>query len=317
MADSPFKFLDAYTKDDRDRFFGRKDEIDHLYQLTKQTNLILVYGQSGTGKTSLIQCGLANRFADSDWLEIAVRRRNNLNLSLAEEITKLAATPLEVDMTTVEALQSLYLDFLRPIYLIFDQFEELFISGERAEQVKFYETIAEILKAKLNCNVILIIREEYLAYLSDFEKVVPQLFRNRFRLERITESTLLEVIGQMLAGADIMLENEDVIKAIAQKVQPNRRTEIEFSHLQFFLDKLYKTASEKKEDTKVLFTNELVKNTIQADNVIDQYLAEVVNEIDRQMQKEGGAWWVLKKLITDQNTKKMLTLPELLNALEE
>ena len=59
---SPFKFLDAYDSQDKEIFFGREEEIEQLYKLIFQTNLMLVYGQSGTGKTSLIQCGLANRF---------------------------------------------------------------------------------------------------------------------------------------------------------------------------------------------------------------------------------------------------------------
>jgi hypothetical protein len=29
---SPFKFLDSYTKEDRDIFFGRDREIEELYQ---------------------------------------------------------------------------------------------------------------------------------------------------------------------------------------------------------------------------------------------------------------------------------------------
>ena len=30
---SPFKFLDPYTRDDKDFFFGRNDEVDALYNL--------------------------------------------------------------------------------------------------------------------------------------------------------------------------------------------------------------------------------------------------------------------------------------------
>ena len=59
---SPFKFLDAFTLKDKDAFFGRDQEIDTLYSLVYKTPMVLVYGLSGTGKTSLIQCGLANRF---------------------------------------------------------------------------------------------------------------------------------------------------------------------------------------------------------------------------------------------------------------
>lgn len=79
---SPFKFLDAYGKEDKDIFFGRDDEVEQLYELVFQSNLTLVYGQSGTGKTSLVQCGLANRFAQSDWFNVYIRRNEDINQSM-------------------------------------------------------------------------------------------------------------------------------------------------------------------------------------------------------------------------------------------
>ena len=47
---SPFKFLDPYTLEDKELFFGRETEIDTLHDLVYETNLILIYGPSGTGK---------------------------------------------------------------------------------------------------------------------------------------------------------------------------------------------------------------------------------------------------------------------------
>ena len=132
--DSPFKFLNAYEKKDKDIFFGRDKEIELLYETTFKTNLVLIYGQSGTGKTSLIQCGLANRFRKTDWFEIFIRRQSNINTSLQREIKKKAGTPIEEGATIVESIKSLYLDFLRPVYLVFDQFEELITLGSKSEQ---------------------------------------------------------------------------------------------------------------------------------------------------------------------------------------
>ncbi|GAH63153.1 unnamed protein product [marine sediment metagenome] len=70
MSKSPFKFPDSYTKEDKDIFFGRDREIEELYQKVFESKILLVCGVSGTGKSSLIDCGLANKFEDSDWLPI-------------------------------------------------------------------------------------------------------------------------------------------------------------------------------------------------------------------------------------------------------
>jgi hypothetical protein len=177
---SPFKFLDAYTKEDKDIFFGRDNEIEELYQKVFGNKLLLVCGVSGTGKTSLIDCGLANKFEESDWLPVNIRRGANIVDSLWKDLGKLMITPVEDDkgvsgkgdkredmlrnlpthdsrLTThenimaikgkegkrnfVKALQSLYLDHFKPIYLIFDQFEEVFIFGNREERKEFLKEV--------------------------------------------------------------------------------------------------------------------------------------------------------------------------------
>ncbi|MFO7828694.1 MAG: ATP-binding protein, partial [Bacteroidales bacterium] len=75
---NPFKFLDSYTKEDKTIFFGRERETEELYQKVFESKILLVYGITGTGKTSLINCGLANKFNDSDWLPIYIRRNQNI-----------------------------------------------------------------------------------------------------------------------------------------------------------------------------------------------------------------------------------------------
>ena len=82
----PFKFLDSYNQNDTDIFFGRDEEIVALYEMIFQNSMLLVYGASGTGKTSLIQCGLASKFKSYDWLALTIRRGININESLEKSL---------------------------------------------------------------------------------------------------------------------------------------------------------------------------------------------------------------------------------------
>src|SRR5262249_36114676 len=127
MANTPFKFLDSYTSDDRDIFFGREKEVEELYYKVLDGNLLIVYGSSGTGKTSLIQCGLATKFDDADWMPVIIRRGENLNDSLKKALENLALVPLKANHSLPKNIHSVYLDHFKPVYLLFDQFEELFI----------------------------------------------------------------------------------------------------------------------------------------------------------------------------------------------
>ncbi|MBN2893359.1 MAG: ATP-binding protein [Bacteroidales bacterium] len=84
----PFKFLDSYTKDDKEIFFGRDDETNQLYDMLKQSDIVMLYGASGTGKTSLIQCGLSKKINDYDWLPFYIRRGTNINESIQKSLQK-------------------------------------------------------------------------------------------------------------------------------------------------------------------------------------------------------------------------------------
>lgn len=275
---SPFKFLDPYTKNDKDIFFGRNTEIDQLYKMVFETDLILVYGESGTGKTSLIQCGLANRFLPADWKDIYIRRNDNINQSLWEALDKNAKTPIppytpfEKDLKKdsphpiVKAVESVFLDHFKPIFLIFDQFEELFTfksiaskpKKRKKEQEAFIHAIAHLLNAKLQCKVILIMREEYLAQLYDFEKVIPTLFDKRIRIERMTTTKIKEVIHNTLMsnspqikGKVALLTPEKTVDEIVKKIT-DERGRIQLPFLQIYLHHLYQVGllKQKKETLK-------------------------------------------------------------------
>ena len=212
---SPFKFLDAFQKEDKDIFFGRDLEVETLYKMTFQTNLILVYGMSGTGKTSIIQTGLANQFDDSDWFSISIRREENINRALNRQLVNNDwDNSFREGYSITDMVRSLYMDRLRPIYLIFDQFEELFVLGSPQEQEEFVQSIKLLVeKNDLPSKVIFVIREEYLAQLTQFERAIPQLFEKRIRIEPMNRANARQVIVNTANNAtfNVQLQPEDLV----------------------------------------------------------------------------------------------------------
>ena len=57
MAD-PIKLLDFYIESDHEILFGRGEETKSIVSLLKTYSIVIVSGESGTGKTSLIRAGL-------------------------------------------------------------------------------------------------------------------------------------------------------------------------------------------------------------------------------------------------------------------
>ena len=231
---SPFQFLDAYTLADKDKFFGREEEVKQLFKLVNQNRLTLVYGQSGTGKTSLVQCGLASRFKAVDWYPLFVRRGEDLNASLRNSLAQ--TLEAEVDESLPETIEEIFALHLRPVYLIFDQFEELFILGDLPEQTAFFQAISEIVHAKLPCRIILIMREEYLAHLYEFERHLPTILDGRLRVELMGFQKIGEVIRQSCQQFNITLENPAANTTQIIANLKGKKTGIQLPYLQVYLD---------------------------------------------------------------------------------
>ncbi len=321
MNASPFKFLDSFDRGDRSIFFGRDQEIEQLYRLLFEARLVLVYGQSGTGKTSLIRCGLANRFAETDWFELFVRRNDDLNKSLAREIRSKATTPITDDKPPVEAIRSLYLDHLRPVYLIFDQFEELFILGSKDEQQQFFTTVAAILASDVSSKIIISLREEYLGSLYPFEALVPALFSKRLRVEPMSMTNVEQVITGMTGALGINLEHgiDTARKIIAQL--DDGRSGVQLAYLQVYLDTLYQRAAPR--GGPVTFTDQDVDETGKLGDLMAGYLQTQKTEIENALRLKhsdlpsDAVQHLLEAFVTTDGTKQPTTREDLLARMPE
>ncbi len=297
---SPFKFLDAYTKEDKDIFFGRDDEIEELYQKVFGNKLLLVCGVSGTGKTSLIECGLANKFQDSDWLPINIRRGNDITTSLKAGISKSAITPIKGSQSIIKQLQSLYLDHFKPIYLIFDQFEEVFIFGNREERQEFIKEIKNIIDSDVQCKLLFVMREESLAGAIEFEREIPTFLTNRIRIERMTWHNAMQVIEEPCKFHGIEVE-EGLAENILGKLSPES-TEVELTYLQVLLDKLYHLATDKDKE-KPVFSSKLLSEIGDVSDLLGSFLDEQINQLN---DPETGLV-ILKSFVSVRGTKRQVT----------
>ena len=287
---SPFKFLDPYEAKDRATFFGRDTEIQELYKLVTKNRLTFVYGPSGAGKTSLVQCGLANRFGNVDWIPIFIRRGEDINLSLRQELGKLLQLeqPFEGDLP--DAINRLFRHYLRPVYLIFDQFEELFILGDHrkeAEQQIFYEQIADLLEEDLPCRILLIMREDYFGHLNEFEKVVPDLYHRKLRVEPMSRENLHSVIVGSCVANQIGFEDP---QRGPEKILDNMfagKSSIHMPYVQVYLHMLFQQAvAAQGAKENLQFSDQVIDGVGPITDVLGQFLQEQEIQIRNKLEKQ-------------------------------
>jgi hypothetical protein len=286
-----------------------------------KTPLTLLYGLSGTGKTSIIQCGLAGRFDGPDWLPFYIRREQDINQALHKALS--AALDGPAPSSLPEVITALFDDYLRPVYLIFDQFEELFILGKPEEQAAFAANLRLLTERKLPCRVILVIREEYLGQLYPLEKEIPTLFDYRLRIEPMNNARVLEVLEKSFQCFNIALE--EPADALRQGIIDNvsdGKSGIQLPYLQIYLDMLYRDDYQREygdqERGQALppleFTHQEVRDFGKIEGVLDQFLREQTTALQQELAArypalpENSVRAVLDAFVTEDGTKRPVAL---------
>jgi len=309
---SPFKFLDSYTKNDREIFFGRDHEIEELYQRVFESKLLFVYGVSGTGKSSLIHCGLANKFQETDWLPLVIRRGGNIIESMASSIKAASVTEQQSKFANPsdfkKGVRSLYLDHYKPVFFIFDQFEELFIFGNKEERKSFIHIVKTLTESELQCRMIFVMREEYMAGVTEFEKYIPTFFANRVRIEKMSHRNALDAIKGPCNAFNISLE-DGFAETLLEKLSPGE-TDVELTYLQVFLDKIYRLSGGfspplqggKEGGSSPSFTLSLLEKTGDVSDLLGSFLDEQLSLLD----DPETALAVLKSFVSVKGTKQQM-----------
>ncbi len=197
-----------FEEKDKAIFFGRDREVRDLLSIVIANRLVLVYAQSGAGKTSLIKAGLIPLLKEKRFEVLPVARVKGIPLKNVtfDEISNIyvfitLTSWVKKGEYDVESLAKMKLaDYLNarermhdnhgmplPRVIIFDQFEEIFslYQDRWKDREGFFEQISDALEADPLLRVVFVIREDFIAQLDPYEDLLPEGLWTRFHMERL------------------------------------------------------------------------------------------------------------------------------------
>ena len=212
------------SAEDHALFFGRDGEGEQIYLRVLSVPLLLQFGSSGLGKTSLLQASLFPRLRQKAFLPVMVRfnvTSDSPTQAVARAIEQASRTEgVDLTLGRSASLRELVAtttvwrdDLLLTFVLVFDQFEEVFTlrdaafrkelaaelaalvsEGERQRHEPDGATRSAALALHVDVKIVISLREDYLGALEEFSSAIPGLFHERLRLEPLGEEAAREAI---------------------------------------------------------------------------------------------------------------------------
>jgi YVTN family beta-propeller protein len=251
----PFIGPRPFRREDQKLFFGRDKETNEILSLVFAHQLVLIYAQSGAGKTSILNAqvtpalekygynvlptarvGIASdtkvgskKFDSTTKDNLTSGNQVNFYMFNALQSLKPEANPqLFLNKSLSEFLNEYFPNKkeigvkLKPQVLAFDQLEEIFRfypnDSWREQQEDFFKQVAEALEKDPLLRIVFVIREDYLAELDHFVDILPERLRPRFRLERLRKDAAFKAIKGPLERTNINLVQSPDTKQINEHI---------------------------------------------------------------------------------------------------
>jgi formylglycine-generating enzyme required for sulfatase activity len=296
LPERPYKLLDYYEAQDVSIFFGRLPETDKLSSLIRAHRLVLLYGASGVGKTSLLLAGAMPRLAQADppYEAIYMRALEDPAQVIRHAVRrKLPKADLPAQGDLVDFLDAATRTLGRPLVIFLDQFEEFFIRLSAEFRAAFIAELGALYDAR---DVPVKIRQRIPEVFYVDMRLLP-LTRDQARqaitlpVERLGASYELALVEQLLS--DLSRESANVMPP----------------QLQLVCSALY----DGLKPGERLITLAAYDKLGGSRGVLQKYLDDELARLGKDEQ--ALARDVLEELVTSQRTKSVKTGGELAQAL--
>ncbi len=351
----PYKYLNYYDPEDADIFFGREVEAPLIYRKTLNHSLLVLFGQSGVGKTSLLRAGVVPLLLADGYDFVYARALGDPLAAIRQAVLTARQQTQTPELTGgPEALRQFLTDVLGAdgkLVIMLDQFEELFTGSlSRQTQNQFWQQVGACLEMVApKVHFILSLREDYLPHLAEASRPpadgqpapLPHILYNSYRLNRLDAHTAYLAVVEPARHARCVVDPRLARVLVGEEQMPDVTDPAAWSlldegqvpppALQIVMDGLYRAALRAAghalpEDGSLPANWQPPEMTISLDLYRAQggaarILADYVGQALRRLPQQGGdaalAQSLLKVMVTSQKTKAAQTWAEMVQGMAE
>ena len=218
---NPFPGLRPFTQEEDYLFFGREEQTIELLRRLGSNRFVAVVGTSGSGKSSLVRCGLLSELMGGKMLEAGRRVGRSPSRIPAATPALLADALLEADLYDreqeharenllatlsrshfglVEAVKQADLGESTNFLLVVDQFEEIFRfneAGQRQQEAanEFVSLLLEsVAQTAVPIYIVITMRSDFIGDCGEFEGLAEMVNRGEFLIPRLSREQFKRVI---------------------------------------------------------------------------------------------------------------------------
>lgn len=282
LPERPYKLLDFYEAKDAPIFFGREAERQRLSSLIHAHRMVLFYGASGAGKTSLLLAGVAPRLeeADPEYKIVYLRVMDSpVDIIRRTVRRRLPEVELPDDSSLVDFLDAAANAANRTLVIVLDQFEEFFIRFSPHAREAFIAELGALYDARdVPVKIVLSLREDWLASLNELKERIPEVFYIGLRLLPLTREQAHQAItgpaGKLGVSYDTALVDR-LLKDLMDEAVVGDDGFVDPPQLQLVCDAVYEHARANGRQRITLADYESVGG---AEGILDRYIEAALHE---------------------------------------
>ena len=301
---------------------GRQLDVERLISMfsSSECRLIVIHGQSGVGKSSILEAGVIpslkqTTITSREIIPILLRNYQGWAVQLGKSFQKAMSKADRSVQSTLDSKEVIVKNLNENqnqnilTALIFDQFEEFFFANpHQKKRFEFYEFLHNCLSTPFT-KVILSLREDYLHYLLECDRYANlEMINNdilnkkiRYSLGNFKKQDAVSVIKSLTARTQFRLEEsliDKVVEDLAKDTNDVRPIELQIVGSQLQEEKIITLEKYKPKE-----------------ELVEAFLEKVVQDCGKENQEAVHV--ILYNLTDENNTRPLRTKTEFENALKD